>query len=118
AAERTRTEQVHVVLGLDVGDDGDGREGVHVNAVAEVVIVVEVCIQYEGNGLVSPLANLRDVLASGRRQKATVDNQHLPLANDHGGVAACVLPVLDLVDAFGEPGNFALVLRSGKREEK
>ncbi len=116
AAERPWTEFVHVLLRLHVRNDRHRRERIHVGAVPEVVIVMEVRVEHERHRLVGPLPDLRDVLLGRGRQEASVHHEHLPVANDHRRVPArrsvMPVPMLNRIDALGQLRDLALGLRA------
>src|SRR5262245_60315754 len=95
-------------------DDGHCRKRIHVGAVTEVVIVVKMCVEQKAHRLVRPLADLSNVFPGSRGKEATVDHEDLPFSDDHRGIAAheadAGIPVLNFVDAFGQPGYLSLSL--------
>jgi hypothetical protein len=108
--QRSRPEQIHVFLGLDMRDDSEGGKSIHVNLVPEVVIVVKVCVQHEADRSVGPLPDLGNVFTRGRGQKAGVYDEDLPVADDHRGVAATIAGVLNFIHTVGQLRHFSLVL--------
>ena len=103
-------------------NDRQRRKGVHVGAVAEVVVVVKVRVEHEADGPVGPLANLRDVFAGCGGQETGIDDEHLAFADDHRGVAAgkavAWVLVLDLINAVGQFRDLARSVRECRHSEK
>ena len=80
--------------------------------VAADVVVVPVRVQHPAHRLVGPAADERDVGVGARRQVARVDDEHLAIADDDGGVAVGKVVgrvgVADRVDAGRELSHLAL----------
>ena len=96
-----------------MSDDGQGGEGVHIGAIPEVVIIVEVRVQDKTHRRAGPLTDLHNVFAGCRRQETRINDQDLTFANDDGCVASALAGVLDGVDALGQLCNLALLSRKG-----
>src|SRR3954467_15742213 len=72
------------------------------------VVVMKMSVEQIAHGFVSPLANLCNVLARHGGQETGVNDENLPVANNHRGISTGVaviqIVVLDAVNALRQLG--------------
>src|SRR5262249_30805262 len=110
-----RAKHVHGFLCFCVGDDRYGRKNVDIQRSGKVVVVMEVSVKKEGDGLGGPLTDLGDVVASDRRKVRRIDDEDLAGADDDCGVSAeeavlAMAGMLDGEDAVREFCDFSRFL--------